>query len=77
MVLWARYGVGQEERSREQNLKNAFERMAQSKSFKTWLRIKTAEVLVDKEAERKEIEATVVRAMDEKNIKVEYYTPDE
>jgi protein subunit release factor A len=69
--------VAKEERSREQNLRNAFRRLAEVPEFKTWLRIKTAEALVDKEAERKAIEAQVNNAMQEKNLRVEFYTPEE
>lgn len=70
-------GVGQDERSAEQNLRNAFKRMATTKTFKTWLRIKTSEALVDKEQELKQIEAQVNNAMQEKNLQVEFYTPEE
>lgn len=69
--------TGQEERNSEQNLRNAFKRLVVLPRFKTWLRIKTAEALVDKEQERKEINAMVDQAMRAENLKEEYYTPEE
>jgi protein subunit release factor A len=65
-------GTGQDERSREQNLRNAFKRLVNSEKFKTWLRIKTAESLVDKERERQEITRLVDNAMKEENLKIEF-----
>jgi protein subunit release factor B len=64
--------TGQNERSKEQNLRTAFTRLANHPKFKTWLRIKTAEMLVDKEQEKREIEKLVEIAMKEENLKIEY-----
>lgn len=69
-------GTGQEERSREQNQKNAFNRLVESKKFQTWLKIKTAEASMDKEKIREEINRIVDESMKEYNLKVEYYTPE-
>ena len=67
--------TGQDERSKEQNLRNAFMRLTEHPKFKTWLKIKTAEAMVDKEAVKREIEKLVEESMREDNIKVEYYSP--
>ena len=64
--------TGQDERSKEQNLRNAFNRLVEHPKFKKWLKIKTAEMVVDKEAERIEINRLVDFAMQERYIKVEY-----
>lgn len=69
-------GTGQEERSREQNQKNAFYRLIENKKFQTWLKIKAAETSVDKEKIREEINRIVDKAIEEDNLKVEYYTPE-
>ena len=69
--------VGQEERSREQNLRNAFLRLTRHPKFKTWLRLKTASMLVDKEKEREEINRKVDEALKEKNLRVEFLDPNE
>lgn len=64
--------TGQDERSREQNLRNAFKRLTENPKFKTWLRVKTAEALVDKEQEKRDINRLVDEAMKEDNLKIEY-----
>lgn len=66
--------TGQDERTREQNLRNAFKRLCNHPKFKRWLRIKTAESLEDKEQLKKEIDIEVEKAMEEKNLKIEYYS---
>jgi protein subunit release factor B len=68
--------TGQNERSKEQNLRNAFVRLTEHPKFKTWLKIKTAEAMVDKEALKREIEKLVEESMKEDNIKIEYYSPE-
>jgi len=60
--------TGQEERSREQNLKNAFRRLVNNKKFKIWLKIETAKRLMDKS----EIDRLVDEAMREENLMIEY-----
>ena len=67
--------TGQEERSLKQNLKNAFNRLANHKKFKTWLRIKAGEMSMDREEERREIEKKVEEGMKLENLKIEYFTP--
>lgn len=69
--------TGQDERSRAQNLKNAFLRLTNHPKFKAWMKVKTAEMMADKDAERREIERKVDRAMSEANVKVEFYDPEE
>lgn len=63
--------TGQEERSKEQNTRNAFKRMTENKDFKIWLKLKIARVCAGEKDERT-IDEIVDEAMDEKNIKVEY-----
>lgn len=67
--------TGQDERSKEQNLRNAFTRLTEQPTFQNWLKRRTAELMVDKEAEKREIEQAVDHAMAEENLKVEYYDP--
>ena len=69
--------TGQEERSKDQNLKNAFKRLCEHPKFKSWMKIKTAEMLLDKEELRREIEEKVEEAMKEENLRIEYYDPEE
>lgn len=67
--------TGQEERSRDQNLKNAFKRLTDHPKFKAWLKVHTVEALMtEKEKERiqQEIERTVEKAMNSENLKIEY-----
>lgn len=63
--------TGQEERSKEQNLRNAFKRMVEHSEFKNWLRIKIAETCVDRIEEEKEINRRVDAAMREENLRIE------
>jgi protein subunit release factor A len=69
--------TGQEERSKEQNLRNAFKRLTQHPKFKMWLRVRISEEMADKEKEEQEIQRKVDEAMKEENIRVEFYDPDE
>ena len=64
-------GESREERSQAQNRKKAFIRLVESQKFKTWHRIKTAQILgIIKTPE--EIEREVVDAVKEENLKIEY-----
>lgn len=64
-------GESREERSQAQNKKKAFERLVENPKFKTWHRIKTAQILgIIKTPE--EIKMEVDEAMKEKNLKIEY-----
>jgi len=68
--------TGQEERSRDQNLKNAFKRLTDHPKFKAWLKVRTAEALMtadERERERQEIERLVEEAMKPENLKIEYF----
>lgn len=60
-------GEARDERSFDQNRKNAFLRLVETKEFKAWLKIETARKL----GQLVEIEEQVKRAMDPKNIRVE------
>jgi protein subunit release factor B len=61
-------GEAQDERSQLQNKKLAFKRMADTKTFKAWVKKQTGE------------DAKVIAAVDQAmwpvNIKTEYYTPE-
>ena len=61
-------GESREERSQAQNKKIAFNRMAQSKTFKSWLRLEAAARIKG----FADIDKMVDDMMDEKNLKVEY-----
>lgn len=61
-------GESREERSQEQNKKNAFRRMAASDKFQKWVKIKaifTSDML-------REVEEKVDELMQDKYLKVEY-----
>lgn len=62
-------GEGREFRSQVQNKKAAFERLVQSKKFQAWHKLEVAKRL----GRIKEVENAVEEAMDEKNIKIEYF----
>lgn len=62
--------TGQDERSREQNTKNAFKRLCENKQFKTWLKIKTSRMLAGKNDE-KTIDEIVDDEMRPGKIKIE------
>lgn len=67
--------TAQDERSREQNLQNAFKRIIATPEFKVWLNRRIYDTTVDMEAQQREIERAVDRAMAEENLKVEYFIP--
>lgn len=60
-------GESREERSFQQNRRNAFIRLVESDKFKTWLKIESAR----RTGIEAEIEAEVHRAMDPRNIRIE------
>ncbi len=64
--------TGQEERSQKQNLRNAFSRLVKHPAFKRWLRVKTAELTLDKGEEERQIQRAVDEAMKPENLKIEY-----
>lgn len=65
--------TGQEERSRKQNLQNAFKRLIEHKKFKLWLQLKTSRMMVDKAKLEEEINRAVEEAMKPENLKIEYF----
>lgn len=62
-----------ESRSQHQNKKLAFQRLIETETFKKWYKIKTAQML----GIYADIDAQVDRMMDERNLKIEYYNPEE
>lgn len=60
--------TGQNERSLEQNKKQAFLRMTQHPDFKKWLRLKISRECSNEQS----IDEIVDDAMQEKNLKIEY-----
>jgi protein subunit release factor A len=59
-------GEARESRSQLQNKRTAFKRMAESKAFQAWVRLKTAELAGEKSVEEK-----VEEALASKNLKIE------
>ena len=59
-----------EERSQEQNKKKAFRRLVDSEKFRGWLKMRAYQIIY-------EVDREVEKQMNEKNLKVEYYTPGE
>lgn len=62
-------GKAIESRSQSTNKEKAFERMAKSREFQTWARLKAAELSLGKS-----IEQRVEEAMEPRHIKTEYRT---
>lgn len=60
--------TGQEEKSRDKNLRRAFKRLTEHPKFNTWLKIKASEYSRDYE----DIDKEVNEAMNERNLKIEY-----
>lgn len=59
--------IGQKERSRQRNLKFAFNNLISNPKFKIWLRIKTSQMSMNE----KSIEDLVNEAMELENLKIE------
>ena len=62
------------ERSRDQNLKEAFDTLINHSKFKAWHKKKAAEMMMtkaEKETEKLKLDAAVDEAMQKKNIKIE------
>lgn len=68
-------GYSCDQRSQLQNKRKAFLRMANSKEFKLWQKKKIAKVLLGKEQIKKEVQQAVNNAMNEENLKIEYFDP--
>ena len=64
--------TGQETRSKQQNLKNAFKRMTEHPEFKAYLRMRIARETADKEEEERCLQRKVNEMLDDKYLKVEY-----
>lgn len=65
-------GESRELRSQAQNRKRALERLVESKTFRAWVRVQASA----REQGFRDLEAKVDKAMDERNIKVEFYDPE-
>lgn len=57
-----------EERSQEQNKRRAFLRLSENQDFQRWIKTRAYEIAHD-------LDQLVSRQMDEKNLKIEYFTP--
>lgn len=66
-------GESREERSQLQNKKNAFRRLVESDRFKVWHKLKTCEILFNLQ----DIDKAVDEMMDEKNIKIDCFDPED
>ena len=67
-------GICSDERSQLQNKKRAFERLTKSEKFKTWHKIKTAEIsgrIKTPEQLKKEIDEQIKKDLVNGNIKIE------
>lgn len=64
--------TGQSQRDRQSNLKEALNNLVENEKFKSWLKVKIAEVNGDKAI----IEDAVDKAMKPENLKVEYREND-
>ena len=61
--------TGTEQRSRQQNIKTAFQRLVNHPNFKVWLKIKAS----SDSFENKQIEQKVNDWMKPENLKIEYF----
>lgn len=59
-------GIGQNQRTRPANQKDAFNNMAKTDKFQTWLKLKVAKLSVDRE----EIEKLVDREMEKVKVEI-------
>jgi len=60
--------TGQEERSKDRNLKTAFLRLTKHPKFKLWLKLKSSENYLSEVELNKKID----KMMEEENLKIEY-----
>jgi protein subunit release factor A len=60
--------TGQDQRSREQNLRAAFKRLANHEKFRQWLKLKAAGESLEHEKIKKKVE----KMMSPENLKIEY-----
>lgn len=65
--------TGQEERSRDKNLKNAFKRLIENKDFKKWLRVRIAKETGELDLTEQKINNIVEEQMKEENLKIECF----
>lgn len=68
-------GESREERSQKQNKDTAFERLVQTKEFKTWHKIKCGYALQGIEDHKRAMEQEVEGWMKPDNLKIEYHKP--
>jgi len=66
-----------DQREQHQNLKLAFKRLTENPKFKLWLKLEAGRRSRKKEDYYIELEKRVLEAMQERNLKVEYYTPED
>ncbi len=65
-------GEARDSRDQRQNRVSAFERMASTSEFQTWLRLESARVLAGEQTIEAMIEKEVERQMHPKNLRFEY-----
>jgi protein subunit release factor A len=59
-----------EERSQEQNKRRAFRKLVENTNFQHWIKTRAFEIVNN-------VDRLVNEQMDEKNLKIEYFTPGE
>jgi len=64
--------TGQEERSRKQNLLNAFQRLVKHPTFRHWIKIKAHKMIRDDDKLERELQQMISNAMQPENLKIEY-----
>jgi len=65
-------GESREHRDQLQNKKVAFERMVKTKEFQVWHKLQAAIIMQG----QRDINRELDKMMDEKNLKIEWYTPE-
>jgi len=64
--------TGADSKSLDQNKKNAFKRLTNNDKFKSWLKIEIAKRETGFQEMNRKINAIVDKAMEERNLKIEY-----
>ena len=65
-------GESREHRNQLQNRKAAFERMVKTKEFQLWHKLQAAMIMQG----QRDINKALDKMMEEKNLKIEWYTPE-
>ncbi len=65
-------GESREHRTQLQNRKAAFERLVKTKEFQVWHKLQAAAIIQG----QRDINRVLDEMMNEKNLKIEYYTPE-